>query len=255
MDLRRRILAQEWEVGTRLPGERVLALEYRVSRPVIREALSALASDSLIVISPARGAFVSAPNGSALTNALSGFISAARVTVREVADAREVVEGACLVRAATHASPAQLDRMEWLAEQIDTGEDRVDQAISDLAFHSLTCIASGNAVLAAIHRASSPQILMMMLRVGRDPEHSAAVHARIVAALRDHDASAALELLRTHLGETAAYFGDDFDRPLDEVATENLARISGGLADVDAVVGLAEARLDTLTNVDQEEET
>lgn len=245
-DLRRRILAQEWETGRRLPGERVLALEYGVSRPVIREALSALTSDRLVTISPARGAFVSVPDGSALTGALASFITARRVTVRDVADARAVIEGAALARASGAATAQQLDHLEMLATRIDTGTDRVEQAVSDLAFRHLTCVAAGNPVLAAMHRAISPQILMMVLRERRDPEGSSAGHAQIVDALRGHDHDTAAALLKIHLQETEIYFGAGFDRPVDEVAAENLARISGGFADVERVVGMADARLDDL---------
>lgn len=250
-DMRRRILNREWGVGQRLPGERALAIEYSVSRPVIREALSALASDGLITISPGRGAFIAEPDGRALTGALSSFIAAARVTVRDIADVRLVIEGAGVAGAAKHATSAQTDRLADLAPLIDTGEDRVEQAIADLAFHTLLCHASGNPMLAVMHRAMSPNVLMMMLRADRDPEQSAAEHRLIVDAVRSGDADGAVRLLRTHLHEPGSYFGADFDRPADEVAADNLTRISGGLADVDAVITLATAKLNELTSTDE----
>jgi GntR family transcriptional repressor for pyruvate dehydrogenase complex len=250
-DMRRRILDGDWAVGTRLPGERVLAIEYHVSRPVIREALSALASDELITISPGRGAFVAEPDGSALTGALSRFVSASGVSVQNIAEVRAVIEGAAVTGAALHATDAQVDRLAELAPAIDTGEDRVEQAIADLAFHTLLCVASGNPMLAVMHRAMAPNVLMMMLRAGRDPEHSAAEHRTIAAAVRDRQPELAGRLLQTHLHEGGAYFGADVERPAHEVAAENLARISHGLADIDSVVAHASARLDDLISPDR----
>lgn len=248
-DLRRRILHHEWEVGQRLPGERLLATEYAVSRPVIREALASLASDGLVTVSPGRGAFIAEPDGRALTDALTTFVSTARLSVRDIAGVRLVVESAGVAGAAQHATVAQVQRLAELSPMIDTGADRIEQAIADLAFHTLVCQASGNPMLSAMYRAMGPSVLMMMLRAGRCPEQSAAEHRMIVDAIRDGDAERARQLTATHLQETATYFGPDFERPADEVATENLGRISGGLADIDEVTARAMSRLSALTRV------
>jgi GntR family transcriptional regulator, transcriptional repressor for pyruvate dehydrogenase complex len=250
-DMRRRILDAYWEVGARLPGERQLATEYSVSRPVIREALSALVSDGLITISPGRGAFIAEPDGRALTGALSSFISGSGVSVRHIAEVRAVIEGAAVAGAAAHATPAHIARLTELAPAIDTGVDRVEQAIADLAFHTLLCVASGNPMLAVMHRAMAPHVLMMMLRAGRDPEHSAAEHRVIADAVRGQDPDLAVRLLETHLRESGTYFGPDFERSAHEVAAENLDLISHGLADVDSVISYASARLDDLISTDK----
>jgi GntR family transcriptional repressor for pyruvate dehydrogenase complex len=51
------ILRGDFPVGQRLPGERDLATRFRVSRPVVREALRGLAARGRIEIAPSRGAF------------------------------------------------------------------------------------------------------------------------------------------------------------------------------------------------------
>lgn len=57
-ELERRISANELPVGSRLPSERDLSLEFSVSRPVVREALSQLKLEGLVEARAGSGAFV-----------------------------------------------------------------------------------------------------------------------------------------------------------------------------------------------------
>ncbi|MDR6639438.1 FadR/GntR family transcriptional regulator [Paenarthrobacter nitroguajacolicus] len=57
-ELLTRIRRGEYTLGTRLPSERVLADEFGVSRPVIREALGTLAAMEVIESQMGRGSFV-----------------------------------------------------------------------------------------------------------------------------------------------------------------------------------------------------
>ncbi len=56
--LRRRLQAGEWEVGTKLPGETTLAAELGVGRSTIREALRMLAGQGLLRPRQGAGVFV-----------------------------------------------------------------------------------------------------------------------------------------------------------------------------------------------------
>lgn len=54
-DLRRRMLQGEYRAGERLPGENLLAVDYGVSRGVIRNALAALKRRGLVDSHPGHG--------------------------------------------------------------------------------------------------------------------------------------------------------------------------------------------------------
>ena len=47
-DIQKRVLVGEWGPGSSLPSERELSAEYRVSRPVVREALAGLVEAGFI---------------------------------------------------------------------------------------------------------------------------------------------------------------------------------------------------------------
>ncbi|MEO3756175.1 FCD domain-containing protein [Streptomyces sp. B6B3] len=243
-DIEERIRTRAWQAGHRLPGERVLAQEYAVSRAVVREVLQSIASQGLIEISPARGAFVRRPDGSVLAGAFSRLLSTHGATVRDVFEARVLLETEVAGRAAARRGAPVAERLAALASAIDEGDDLLDQAISDLRFHSLLCEATGNPVLSAMHRAIAPYVLFMTLRRERRPATSNARHDEILAAVRAGDEALARRLTRVHLDSTREFFAGAFDRPVDEVAAENLRRISGGFWTLDDVVRRAFAELD-----------
>ncbi len=243
-DIEERIRTRAWQAGHRLPGERVLAHDYGVSRAVVREVLQSIASQGLIEISPARGAFVRRLDSSVLAGAFSRLLSTHGATVRDVFEARVLLETEVAGRAAARRGAPVSERLAALAAAIDEGDDLLDQAISDLRFHSLLCEATANPVLTAMHRAIAPYVLFMTLRRERRPATSSARHDQILAAVEAGDEALARRLTRVHLDSTREFFAGDFDRPVDEVAAENLRRISGGFWTLDDVVRRAFAELD-----------
>ena len=252
-ELERRI-GDVWPVGTKLPGERTLAAEFGVSRAVVREVLQSLAAQGLIHISPARGAFVKRPDGSALSTALSQIVSAHNATVRDVFEARVLLETEVAVRAARNRGGTVVPRLRSLAATVDDSPDRLGQAIADMEFHALLCAAARNPVLTAMHRAITPYALLMMLRRERDHPVGGATHAQITEAVAAGDVEETRRLVIAHLDSTQIFFGSDFDRPVDEVAAENLARISGGFWTLEDVVRRAFAALDALADeIDKEQ--
>lgn len=251
--LEQHIISKEWPVGFRLPGERTLATEYGVSRALVREVLQALESQGSIRISPARGAFVSRPDGSALSGALSQLLRSNGATVRAVAEARALLETEVTALAAANAGGALGERLSELAELVDSGEDRLAQGINDLKFHSLLCLAAGNPVLTAMHRAIAPYVLLMTLRREREHVTDGAMHTQLANAVRTGDVEASRALTAAHLKVTERYFGTDFDRPVADVAAENLARISSGMWSLEDVERRAYRELDALLRATEED--
>jgi len=73
--LEARLSAGEWRAGDRIPGESDLCREYRVSRPVVRQALAELASEGVVVRRKGLGTFVAEPKvvSRSLVHSLVGF--------------------------------------------------------------------------------------------------------------------------------------------------------------------------------------
>jgi GntR family transcriptional regulator of arabinose operon len=74
-DLRNRILDGQLPVGTRLPTDNQLAVEYQISRDTVRQALALLADEGLIERVQGRGTFVSQRSESAASGGSALFSS------------------------------------------------------------------------------------------------------------------------------------------------------------------------------------
>ena len=66
-----RVRSGEFKPGDRLPAERALALEYGVSRSVIREAMSSLNQMGCVVSRVGGGSYVKTPDTSDIVDPLS----------------------------------------------------------------------------------------------------------------------------------------------------------------------------------------
>lgn len=252
-EIESQIFTGTWPPGFRLPGERALAAQYGVSRAVVREVLQTIAAQGNLDISPARGAYVRRPDGSVLAGALTQVMHSHRATVRDVGSARALLEREVAGLAAAKRGGGLEAELAKLAHRIDTGQDRVDQAVADLRFHALMCRAAGNPVLTAMYRAIAPYVLFMTLRRNREHEPGGALHTQIIDAVRAGDVAAAQALSTAHLDVTERFFGDDFDRPVTQVAAENLERIANPLRTLDDVERLAFAALDNLLTDSEKE--
>jgi DNA-binding FadR family transcriptional regulator len=218
-DIQMKILSGEWGPSSQLPSERELALDYAVSRPVIREALAGLVEMFFIEIHPGRGSFVRAVKVDDLSNSLTRAATLAKITARDLVSARVGLECTAVGLAASQPSTnSQVLRDALTANSNAQGVQ--DKATSDLAFHEAIVAASGNPVLVLMFGAIRNQVFALMLRSHSDPGvHSLGepFHERIVDAIRDQDGPRGAELMREHLELALNLYGDDLDRPLADV--------------------------------------
>lgn len=135
--LRKKILSGQWSEGERL-GEVELAEMLQVSRTPVREALSRLASEGLVEISPNRGARIASWSAERLN---------------EIFDLRLLLEPVASGKAVGKLSTDEVDELDELALQMYTlgrpGTDRDFVAIAKLnrQFHATLIQASGSTQL------------------------------------------------------------------------------------------------------------
>lgn len=174
--------------GTKL-AEQQLADIFGVSRTLVRQALNQLSRDRLVVLEPARGAFVAQPSVD---------------EARQVFEARRLVEAALIKRFCESVTPAQIDtlrkhlRAEGRAvKQLDVpGRTRL---LAD--FHEVLARLMGNEVLAELiaDLSSRSSLIALMYQSSHSAEHSHDEHVAIVDALERRDARAAVKLMNQHL--------------------------------------------------------
>lgn len=202
--IEQRIMDDGLTVGDRLPGERQLAEELQVGRSSVREALRVL--ESLGVVSsqvgrgPDAGAVLTSRPDSALTDLLRLHLGLASLELREVIDARLMIERwAASHAAASRADTAALARHLEAMDLATSAEEFVEY---DTAFHCAIAEASGNRLISAIMRSLRDSVRRYAVeaveRLG-DPSSLRADHYRIFHAIRDGDPVEAVDAVTDHL--------------------------------------------------------
>ncbi|WP_284294800.1 FadR/GntR family transcriptional regulator [Luteimicrobium album] len=146
--LRGRIADGEFPVGSRIPTEAQLTDELGVSRNSVREALRSLAHAGLLRARAGDGTYVTAT--SELAPALERELERARVA--DVAEVRLVLEREAARLAAARATPVQLGALEHALAARESAGTGATYAAADLDFHHALLDASGNLLLAELHR-------------------------------------------------------------------------------------------------------
>ena len=219
-DLRRRIMSGELPVGYKLPAERELCGQYRVSRPVIREILRGLAQRGLIDIYPSRGSFVREYSNADLEEPVAQLAVQAGVTPRHLVRARIALETAAAADAALHRNPEALDQIRAALEAHVASTSALELARTDVAFHEAIMRAADNPVLEMMFASIRGLVFGLMVRSHTDAlVHNAGdpMHADLLAAIAAQDADAAATIMGTHLGLALDLYGDDLDANLDDI--------------------------------------
>ena len=187
--------------GSRLPAERDLAEEFKVSRPTIREAMIALEIRGLVGAKKGSGIYVTAtlPDLTSTTPELD-------VGAFELIEARTLFEGEAAALAATAIDAQQLDELRKLLVEMEQAGGTSAALDADKQFHLAIAKATGNSVVVSVVemlwtiREQSPLCVHMFAKARREgvtPRVNE--HQLIVDALAAHDPQAARDTMRSHL--------------------------------------------------------
>ena len=132
----------QYSPGSRLPPERVLADQFDVSRPTIREAIIALEVRGRVEVKTSSGVYV-VDNEKDKANQLE-------VSPFELTQARALVEGEAAALAASTITQEELARLDASLTSMEQGDER-EAAEADREFHAIIATATrNNAILFAV---------------------------------------------------------------------------------------------------------
>ena len=189
--------------GEALPPERELAVSLGVSRPSVREAIRGLAILGVVRTRQGGGASISELDADAILGPIQFFLSLEESNVRNLYDARSLIESDVARRAAENMDAVALDRLEEiLAEQAGTIDDPIAFRQSDLAFHEALWEGSGNAYLKRIGESLNVIGLEFRKKASETRgvlEQSLKDHHALVKAIRSRDPEAAARAAARHM--------------------------------------------------------
>lgn len=191
--------------GGRLPTEHTLARRFRVSRPIVREAIQALKALGVVESRPKTGLRVLPFDPTAHFDQIIPRIRTDEERA-EIYELRCILEPAILRLAAERVTPEMLDRLEkLLLPPLSRGREAIREGLArDVAFHEELWRIAGNRFILGFRG--------LLLRYFADLEHSPqpratgalmrktnAQHLAIVRALRAGDVDRAQRELSRNL--------------------------------------------------------
>jgi GntR family transcriptional repressor for pyruvate dehydrogenase complex len=196
--------------GGKLPTEAALAQQFGVSRTVVREAISRLKSEGVVVPRQGSGVFITEQAG--IKPLRIDYTEIASIdAVLQIVDLRRAIEAEVAAQAALHRTAVDMRAIDAalaaIAQDVDSGGDGVR---ADVAFHRAICAATRNAYFAKTLDFLS-QYLEAATRVTRSNEARRAdfsrqvlqEHQAIADAIRAQDEQAARCAAQNHLSNAA----------------------------------------------------
>ena len=182
--------------GDRLPPERALADELRVSRPSLREAIKALEAVGRVRVRHGTGVWIQAPDE------MRRLQASREVGLVELFAMREVLEVPAAGWAATARSEAGLEKLARLLTEMESVDNIDDLRRRDIEFHLSVAEMAGNRFLVrtmGVLHAMLQQGMETTLKIPGRLERSRGEHRRILAAIEAGDAAAAARAMRAHI--------------------------------------------------------
>ncbi len=189
--------------GDKLPPERELAEIFHVSRGSLRDALRALEVTGLVEPRQGEGTVVRAPSAESLINPLTTVLLRQRVFLSELLEFRAMIEPVLARRAARHATPEDVERLEKILRRQQEKVDRGDLAVEeDSEFHNMIAQAAKNSVVLNVL-----DVFMDLLKESREKSlqvegrlrESLEGHRQIFLAIQQHDPISAENAMRCHI--------------------------------------------------------
>ena len=204
--LQEQIINGTWAPGSKIPSETALSEELGVSRITVRNAFQRLISLGLIEAKQGGGTFVKDYTDADALGYIQPLLAYAKPDIHYFLEFRAVMEPEMAALAAEKASDEQIASMEKSAKRYEaTDPDKVKELLeADMSFHFSIAEATMNPIitkiyemLREIYRNNLEQVID---KLGVDI--GVKYHAKIVAAIREHDPVEARRSMRKHLRDT-----------------------------------------------------
>ncbi|NVK26266.1 MAG: FadR family transcriptional regulator [Gammaproteobacteria bacterium] len=204
----------QYPPGSRLPPERVLAEQFGVSRPTVREAIIALEVRGRVEVKTSSGVYVIEPPEETLNQI--------EVSAFELTQARALVEGEAAALAATTITDDELEKLELCLQAMEQGSNAEE---ADREFHNIISSATrNNAVLYAVqnfwhlreHKHNIKEAYASVCH--SSPQKRMMEHRKIFDALKSKDAQAARLAMHSHFNRLInALFDASEAKALEEI--------------------------------------
>ncbi|NMP30172.1 FadR family transcriptional regulator [Thalassotalea sp. M1531] len=203
------IVKGDYPIGTGLPSEADLCLEYDVSRSATREAVKMLSAKGLISSRPKQGILVlPESNWNMFDTDVLGWILNSKPSLtllKEFTQVRVAIEPEAAALAAVNGTDEQFAEIEKaLSRMADADKGLDDPLDADIAFHTAILQASGNRFIAQLTDFIGTALRVSIRytnRIKGVPGADVQKHADILNTIKSRDSEQAKACVKTILNE------------------------------------------------------
>ncbi|HSW14542.1 MAG TPA: FadR/GntR family transcriptional regulator [Solimonas sp.] len=207
--LERAIRKGEFKPNDAIPSERVLAENWGLSRPIIREGISMLVAKGILTRRHGRGSFVNDIEAQ-LGNSIWGDMSRRHPNIQgDLLEFRHMLERRCAELAAerhTAQDRRRLEEAEAAVYLAFCGDDKQKQMEADIALHHSIADATKNPVygylMRSMHRVLLDHMQLTLVGHAANQELLAQIqqqHRSLIQAILARDAQSAGEIAAGHI--------------------------------------------------------
>jgi GntR family transcriptional regulator, transcriptional repressor for pyruvate dehydrogenase complex len=203
--IEQKILSKALRDGEQLPAETDLALQFKVHRSTVREALRRLESAGLVTRPPgAKRLVVSRPHATKVASGMRHAFVLHEVSFVDVWEAMIIIEPEVAALAASRRTQADLSALTGLHEEFRASPIGDVRAVSLVAafFQALGAAARNQVLVLAkqsLTDALAPSLAQMIDRVPQARSRIIEAQRRIIAALNDRDTADARKWMAKHV--------------------------------------------------------
>ena len=215
----------ELQPGDALPAERILAEEFGISRPALREVLKALSLLGITVSVHGGANYIATDLHSCLTEPLSIIFQMYNSKIQDALQLRGALHergtsGACIL-AAQNCTPLDAAELQLIIARLDSTQDEKIRGDLDRDLHLKIAQISANPLILSVLNASAQitenmivGIRSYLMQKNNDAPEIDSQHTRLVQAITNNDAPLAEKVMNEHM-HTIEYL-------LNEITSDNL---------------------------------
>jgi len=215
----------EYKKGDRLPAERVIAEQMKVSRNCVREALSALQLSNILQSKVGAGTYVRNPISTKINIERALNLAKDTKDLVEIWEARKEIEIVLIKLAIERATPIDLKQITKHLEEMRvavSARNQREYLAANESFHLSIANSADNLplrnALQALYNFTNQELLDNVNTgyVVEGMEKSLREHTRILDSIRNGDKSGATKAINAHFRELESYFETKYLGRLEE---------------------------------------
>ncbi|KGR89515.1 hypothetical protein CD30_16585 [Ureibacillus massiliensis 4400831 = CIP 108448 = CCUG 49529] len=209
-ELERQIIEGIYKEGDKLPSERELTVEYKVSRNVIRQAITKLREKGLLTVKPGKGAYITELKDSIVGDSLIKIMNKYNYKPEELLEVREELELIIIRKSIEKAEKANIEQLKQINRKIENNTTSFKEFLDDdYKFHMVLAESTQNPIFPILIRSFLNTTdyfsfsVSMFIKDFTDvlnvvTEH----HRKLIEAIENKNEKVAVSIMREHMNLT-----------------------------------------------------